>query len=266
MSMPGDYVYKFPTNTPTLIQGGSGSGGALGDLTDVDTTGESVNDVLMFNGTEWVAVPEGTTFLFSISSFSDGQTTPQLIGVGEWKAIGALTFTASYTNGPATSAHIDKTAAGWTSDLALVSPFTSVVSTEAVDYPAAPGSITWALHTAKSAELSNATHAVSFYNNIFWGVTTKTDTFLEADVEGLAGSAISDTKGRTVVIAPGATEYILYALPVRLGTVTFWVGGFEGGFQNPETVSVTNSAGFTEDYYVYRSTNLNLGSTTLVVV
>ena len=223
------------------------------------------NDVVMWNGTEWVAVPEGTTFLFAVSSFSDGESSPQLIGTGEWKAIGDITFTVAYTNGPATAAHIDKTAPAWTADLDLTTPFASVVNTEAVDYPAAPGSITWELHAEKGAESSNTTHVVAFYNYVYYGVTTKEDTFLEADVEGLADSVISNTKGRTVVIAPGATEYILYALPVRLGTVVFTVGGFEGGFQAPETVSVTNSAGFTEDYYVYRSTNLNLGSTTLVV-
>jgi hypothetical protein len=54
---------------------------------------------------------------------------------------------------------------------------------------------------------------------------------------------------------------MLFAFPKRLGTVTFWVGGFQGGFEDPETVSVTNANGWTEDYYVWRSTNSNLGAT-----
>lgn len=243
-----------------------GGGGSIATLSDVDITGPSTNDVLMWNGSKWVDVPEGTTFSYSVASFSDGQTTPQLIGTGEWKAIGDLTFTATYTNGPATSAHVDKTAPGWTADLTFLTPFASVVSTEAVNYPAAPGSLTWALHTAKGAETSNTTHAISFFNYIWYGTSTKENTYTEADIEGLATSTISNTKGRTFTVNPAATYYIIYALPTRLGTVTFWVGGFEGGFQSPETVSITNSAGFTEDYYVYRSTNSGLGSTEVVVV
>jgi hypothetical protein len=230
-----------------------------------NVSGVTTNDILMYDGSNFVAVPEGTTFSYSVASFSDGQSTPQLIGTGEWKGVGALTFTASYTNGPATSAHVDKTAPGWTNDLTFLTPFASIVSTEAVNYPAAPGSITFAIHTAKGAETSNTTHAISFYNYIYWGVTTDASSFTEGDIEALTNSSISNTKGRSITVAPASGEYILYCLPTRLGTVTFTVGGFEGGFQAPETVSVTNSAGFAENYYVYRSTNSGLGSTTVVI-
>ncbi len=221
------------------------------------------NNVMMWNGEEWVAVPEGTTFLFSIASFSDGQTTPQLIGTGVWKAIGALTFTATYTNGPPTSAYISLS--GWT-NLTLTTPFATVVSLEAVNYPASPGSLTFTLNCAKSAESDTETHSITFYNYIWYGVSTVASSYSEADIEGLATSTISNTKGRSFTEVPAAGEYIIYALPTRLGTVTFWVGGFEGGFQSPETVSVTNASGYTEDYYVYRSTNSGLGSTTVTVV
>lgn len=223
----------------------------------------NVNDELMYNGSEWVAVPEGTTFSFAVASFSDGQSSPQEIGVGEWKAIGALSFTASYTNGPATDAHVVHS--GW-ADLVIPTPFTGpTVSVAAQDYPAVPGNLTFTLHAAKAAESVTSTETVSFYNSIFWGVSTKTGTYLEADVEGLASSVLSNTKGRTITVTAAATYYIIYALPVRLGTVTFTVGGFTGGFQSPETVSITNPSGFTENYYVYRSDNTGLGSTTLVV-
>jgi hypothetical protein len=89
---------------------------------------------------------------------------------------------------------------------------------------------------------------------------------LESDVEGLGTSVASNSKGRTFTEVPASSYYIIYSLPVRLGTVTFWVGGFEGGFLSPETVSVTNVNGYAENYYVYRSTNSGLGSTTVQVV
>lgn len=248
----------------TIDEMTAGGGGTtiLNDLTDVVVPTPSANNVLMYNGTDWVNVPEGTTFSYSIASFSDGETATQLIGAGVWKAIGAISFTASYNNGATTSAYISKT--GWT-NLNLTTPFTSVVNTEAVNYPAVASSVTFILHGAKGAETATATESVAFYNYIYWGTSTKEDTYLESDIEGLATSSISNTKGRSFTENPANTYYIIYALPVRLGTVTFWVGGFEGGFQAPETVSVTNSLGFTEDYYVYRSTNEGLGSTTVTV-
>ena len=246
MNVYDEDIYDIPTEAGAALPAGN------------------VNDELMFNGTDWVAVPEGTTFSFSIASFSDGQSSPQEIGVGVWKAIGAISFTASYTNGPADDAHVVHS--GW-ADLVIPTPFTGpTVSLSAQNYPAAPGSLTFTLHAAKGTETATATETVSFYNNIFWGVSTKADTYLEADVEGLASSTISNTKGRTITVSPSALNYIIYALPKRLGTVVFWVGGFEGGFQAPETVSVTNPSGFTEDYYVYRSDNAGLGSTSVVVV
>jgi len=107
---------------------------------------------------------------------------------------------------------------------------------------------------------------VYFYNRIYYGSTTVASSYSESDVEGLASNVLSNTKGRTISVTANTGYYIIYALPTRLGTVTFWVGGFEGGFQSPETVSVTNASGFTENYYVYRSTNSGLGATSVVVV
>ena len=99
---------------------------------------------------------------------------------------------------------------------------------------------------------------------LYYGVTTKTDTFLEADIEGLGTNEVTNDNTQTwdEVTAAGG-EYLLFSFPTRLGIPTFFVGGFEGGFESPETVSVTNVNGYTEDYYVWRSTNSGLGATTV---
>lgn len=97
---------------------------------------------------------------------------------------------------------------------------------------------------------------------LYYGKTSKTDTYLEADVEGLATSEITNDNTQVWdAVTTGEGEYMLFAFPLRLGTPSFWVGGFEGGFEDSETVSVTNVNGYTEDYYVWRSTNSNLGET-----
>lgn len=97
---------------------------------------------------------------------------------------------------------------------------------------------------------------------LYYGITVKTDTFLEADIEGLANNQVTNDNTQTWdSVTTGVGEYMLFAFPKRLGIPTFWVGGFEGGFEAPETVSVTNANGYTEDYYAWRSTNANLGAT-----
>jgi len=97
---------------------------------------------------------------------------------------------------------------------------------------------------------------------LYYGKTVKTDTFLEADIEGLANSEVTNDNTQVWdAVTTGSGEYMLFAFPKRLGIPTFWVGGFEGGFEDPETVSVTNVNGYTEDYYAWRSTNSNLGAT-----
>ena len=99
-------------------------------------------------------------------------------------------------------------------------------------------------------------------NYLYYGITTDASGYDEADIEGLANSTI--TNDNTQVwssVTAGGGEYLLFAFPKRLGLVTFWVGGFEGGFESPEEVSVTNANGWTEDYYAWRSTNSGLGET-----
>ena len=99
---------------------------------------------------------------------------------------------------------------------------------------------------------------------MYYGLTVKTDTFLEADIEGLGTNEITNDNTQTwSSVTTGVGEYMLFSFPKRLGIPTFWVGGFEGGFESPETVSVTNANGWTEDYYAWRSTNSNLGETSV---
>ena len=50
-----------------------------------------------------------------------------------------------------------------------------------------------------------------------------------------------------------------------MGKPTFYVGGFEGGFDLLHTFLYTNSKGYSENYYVYKSINSSLGSTSVEV-
>jgi len=269
----GEDALEFTTDLPDHDHSGAaGDGGtfSVDNLSDVDTSGAANNKVLKWNGAAWVAGTAGDTneFTFYISSFSDGVST-QEIGSGVWKAIGALSFTASYNCGPPTSATVNIISghAAWVADLDMGGPDYegATVSVEAVNYPAAPGSIVFRLSAATAGENDTDDETVTFYNRRHWGVTSADSGYDSDDIGDLANDELSGSRVKTFTVNPGAGEYILYAYPSRLGAATFTVGGFEGGFEDPETVSRTNDSGYTEDYYVYRSTNANLGSTEVVV-
>ena len=87
------------------VSGSTTSTGSFGLIEiagiDINPSGIARDQVLKFNGTNFVAANPDDTFVFTIADFdtNDG-STPQLIGTGSWKAPGALTFTATYNNGP----------------------------------------------------------------------------------------------------------------------------------------------------------------------
>ena len=120
-------------------------------------------------------------------------------------------------------------------------------------------STTFTLNVTDGRTSASKSVSVSFANQIYFGAASST-----ASVTSLS-KVLSDNPERTFTANAEVGEYIIYALPVRLGTVNFFVGGFEGGFEEPELKILTNSSGYQEQYYVYRSTNANLGETTVEV-
>ncbi|MBD3268463.1 hypothetical protein GF373_17485 [bacterium] len=237
---------------------------ALSNVSSSDTPAK--NDIIIYNGTEFVFAPEGTTFTFSIASFTDtGGSSVVEIGSGTWKDVGEISFSASYDNGPATDGYVELSE--WASDLTLsgVDFEGPTVNVEAVTYPSVGGSRIFTLRATDGTDNDSDNNSYYFYNRNYWGVSTKTNGYTEADVEGFANNALTNSRSRTINVTPTTGEYITYAYPSRLGNATFYVGGFEGGFEDPETVSITNASGYVEDYYVYRSTNSGLGATEVVV-
>lgn len=108
--------------------------------------------------------------------------------------------------------------------------------------------------TTKSKSVS-----VSFANQIYYGAAENLNNVTELD------KVLSNTKTRTVTVDAGADQYIIYAVPVRLGGVRFFVNGFEGGFAEPEIMQLRNASNFTEPYNVYKSIRANLGVTAVEV-
>lgn len=257
---------------PCFVATGVETSDSVNVLADVDTITDSpaTNEVLKWDGSNWVPTAYDYSFVFSIVSFTDNEAATQLIGTGVWEAAG-ITFGATYNEGPPDSASVALSSNGgvtWDSALTLDSPYTSGASAEDTNYPSSRGNyVRFTLTATKDGSPDTSAQTVTFQNHIYWGYHTDT-TADEATVEGLSGgsSAISGDNTRTFTVTAGENQYIWFCYPKGIGTVTFSVGGFEGGFEDPETVSVTNTAGdnYTEDYYAYRSSNDNLGETEVV--
>lgn len=107
--------------------------------------------------------------------------------------------------------------------------------------------------------------AITFTNGVYYGAAangTVDSDFINSLTKSLR---TGKDKAMTFTVTANSGQYIWYALPKSYGTCNFNVGGFDGGFTLNSTVSFTNASGYTEDYYVYRSDNANLGTQTVKV-
>lgn len=111
----------------------------------------------------------------------------------------------------------------------------------------------------------SANTTLTFMNHVYYGAAADPQSLDSAFVRSLTNSPLSTTRARTFDVNAGTDQRIWYAVPTRLDACTFSVGGFTGGFSSRTIVSVTNGSGHTEDYYVYKSDNKNLGQTRVTV-
>lgn len=225
----------------------------------------NVNDEVVWNGTapQWTA--EGVSYAFSIASFSDGLAAVIEEGVGVWKAIGAISFTASYNNGPATGGFVSFS--GW-ANLTMGNSFQGpTVTVAATNFPAVGTANAFTLNATNGTISPTSTITHTFDNDRYWGLTSLSGSvYTSTDItSGLGNNELSNVIPKTFTVTAGAGQYIVYAYPARLGTATFTVGGFSGGFLPAVSVSVTNGSSYVENFSVYRSVNSNLGNTTVVV-
>jgi len=252
--------------------------GVLADKQDSDKIqGEPIdtpttkNTTPMYDGNTIRWVPEGTSFTFSIATFSDAQPTTIEIGAGLWKAAGAIPYTAAYNNGPATDGYVTMTGFGnaWAGnlDMGVGTDFEGpTVNTEVVNFPSSPGTATFRLYATDGADSPNRADSHNFYNRRYWGVSTNED-LNGAEIKALSNNELSNSKAKTFTVDATAGNYIWWCYPARLGEATLTVGGFPLSLDidnDPSTVSVTNDSGYTEGYFCYRSEFSGLGNTTVI--
>ena len=247
----------------------------INDLKDVDTIVDAPvkDEVLKWNGTKWVPAAYDYSFVFVFNTFTDDQTSPQLLGTNIWKAVGAITFGATYDNGPPDSMVVvvsgdfdNSGSSGWTANSLTFVPGTktSQATLQATNYPDDPNDTITFTATADAEATKNTT--VNFQNYTRWGTTSAAGTLSDANIQALANyDLINDTTQSFGTLNPGAGEFIALAYPDRLGTLgstVFRHLGMTAGFALQDINPHVNSAGYSENYNVYKSTLSNMGSGT----
>lgn len=124
---------------------------------------------------------------------------------------------------------------------------------------------TWTLEAkGEKGEISRSTAGVSFYNGVYYGKAIEPQSYDSSFVQSLT-KKLSGQKVESFIETTGANEYMYYCLPTRMGTCIFNVGGFDGGFSLVDTIEFENKSNYTETYYIYRSSNPNLGTKTVKI-
>jgi hypothetical protein len=124
---------------------------------------------------------------------------------------------------------------------------------------------TFKIHATDEREATDSmTKTLSFYNGVYYGVITDGAALDSAAVLTLS-KTLTNSRGRNFTVTCGDGQRIVYAIPTILGTPTFKVGGFEGGFYKAATIDFTNASGYTENYDIWLSSNTGLGATTVEV-
>lgn len=123
---------------------------------------------------------------------------------------------------------------------------------------------TWTLKaTDDRGKTAEKTTTLSFVNGVYYGVAFP-GAYNSNFILGLK-KTLRSNKLPSFTVTAAEEEHIYYCVPSRYGTCNFSVGGFSGGFSIATTTEFTNSSGYTEEYYVYKSDNAGLGTTTVNV-
>jgi len=285
------------------VSGSSESTGSFGLVeiggTDINPTGVARDQVLKFNGTNFVPAAFDATFVFTIGSFNmNYSTSPTLIGTGSWKDVGELTFTATYNNGPPDGfegsgsgapkiqGFVDGSVSSSYDMFPLSSSFSTGTNPMVIGYPpSANDDIRFKLFASAGSDTDNTftDQRIYFRNQFVYGDLSKNNGFNQADIRTLAAANSitgTDTTRTLNGVSMGDSNYLAFAhrtgdtnvTQVFCGNnpnrLTVAMDRTDPTTKTPlrETVSYLNTAGYTENYFVYASKipNVDAHSTTFV--
>jgi hypothetical protein len=123
---------------------------------------------------------------------------------------------------------------------------------------------TYTITGGDGTNTDSASASLNFRSRRWWG-TSALDTFTGADILDLQNSELATNRQQTRVIN-GSGNYIWFAFPTSFGIPTYNVNGLPNTAFTRTTVSHTNAAGNTQDYYVIRTNTVQNGTLTIQIL
>ena len=126
---------------------------------------------------------------------------------------------------------------------------------------------TFTLSASDGTNNTSANKSFTFQNKVHHGSASIPATYDSAFILSLNG-ALKGSKSGTYTVNVGTNQYFYIAMPTSFNNADVLVGtigGFSTEFGKVATVSHTNASGYTCDYNIYKSTNSNLGSISMVI-
>lgn len=257
--------------TPTGGGGGGGNitlGGDLGGSLTLQTViglqgralssmSPSLGQSILWNGAQWA--PGNVMQDFVLPAFAITLTGGGIVEVGQ--TVTLPSFTATYNYSPVTASLTDTDGH---SQSVIFSPtlFHSNYSFAKNTFGTV---VTFTLTANDSFVTRTITATETWGQKIFWGVGAASQSGASF-IQSLSGQQTTLTKNTSFTLNPNSSQKIYFAHRTAYGVATFSVGGIAGGFtQTSSTTSVTNGFGFTENYSLYESDNLGLGTITTTV-
>lgn len=250
----------------TVVVGGGGSGNAISiQGISVIATPPLFDQVLFYDGTNWIPKQLSQDDIlpsFQITGFND-ITFGSLIEVGS--SASSPAFTVSYSATPDSTINsvtvIDDQGNSVSDKTTTPTSFTYTNTYTKNIYGQA---VTFTLTARRSSIIRTANSTLSWVQKAYYGVGTAGQN-TSAFILSLTGN-LTTVRNTTFTTTAGAGQKIYYAYRTPYGAATFTVGGFVGGFTlSSTTIAITNLHGITENYTLYESDNLNLGTTTVTV-
>ena len=121
---------------------------------------------------------------------------------------------------------------------------------------------TYTLTASDGTNIITPSATLSYYHRRFWGVSI--NSFLtESEIESRS-TELSNSKSKSIVFNCTGGRRFWYAYPTYLGLASTTVNGFPFsgwiGGTSPQIISITNTYGYSENYYYYMVNNIQNGS------
>lgn len=111
--------------------------------------------------------------------------------------------------------------------------------------------------SASGMDTASVSVSCKFSDYIYWG-NVLTQNLTASDITSL-NSKLADNRTSTITVTTDNSQYFCYAYPANMGKLsTIIADGSDpilGNFKEPIQVSIQNSTGAAQNYYVYVSMN-----------